>query len=350
MIGNHLLKGWSKTQTLVALSSGESELYATLKVASEGLGLISIARDLGIQLEGEVWGDASAALGIIKRGGLRRTQQIDTGLLWIQEVAAQKRLKFGKVLGRDNPADLFTKYLDWETVLRHCMRASTTCDDGRAETAPKLHLLKAVWEVDDEDNSEEINAILSGMYRSVTTYEPDEFGLLQPVMCMLAVRGTGSCRRRPIEPGNNNNNAPLRGIISARTPANDPEGNHNIEPEAKTSEDDGQTVRSVSNGFACEWRYRPHAATRDSQWPRPHHSQRSLCATYQQKDHHNNNNGSNNNNSALLVHNAHHHITTTTNTNNSENTIKDDDDTTTTVSATTTVTTSTTLHRLTQVW
>ena len=36
MIGNHLPKGWSKTQTRVALSSGESELYATLKVASEG--------------------------------------------------------------------------------------------------------------------------------------------------------------------------------------------------------------------------------------------------------------------------------------------------------------------------
>ena len=50
MIGSHLLKGWAKTQTLIALSGGESELYATLKAASEGLGIQSIASDLGISL------------------------------------------------------------------------------------------------------------------------------------------------------------------------------------------------------------------------------------------------------------------------------------------------------------
>merc|ERR1711884_788586 len=54
-MGQHCLKSWSKTQTLIALSSGESELYATLKAASEGLGMISVAKDLGVQLEGEVW-------------------------------------------------------------------------------------------------------------------------------------------------------------------------------------------------------------------------------------------------------------------------------------------------------
>ena len=145
MLGTHLLKGWSKTQTLVALSSGESELYATLKAASEGLGMISIAKDLGIQLDGDVWGDASAALGIIKRRGLGKTRHIDTGLLWIQEVAAEKRLKVGKVLGRDNPADLYTKYLDWDTIQRHCHRMSSIFDEGRAESAPKLHMLKAIW-------------------------------------------------------------------------------------------------------------------------------------------------------------------------------------------------------------
>ena len=112
MLGSHLLKAWSKTQTLVALSSGESELYATLKASSEGLGMISIAKDLGISMDGEVWGDSSAALGIIKRRGLGKTRHIDTGLLWIQEVAAERRLKFGKVLGRDNPANLFTKHFD----------------------------------------------------------------------------------------------------------------------------------------------------------------------------------------------------------------------------------------------
>ena len=109
MIGKHWLKGRAKTQTLVALSSGESELYATLRAASEGLGAQSISKDLGIDLRGEVWGDASAALGIIKRRGLGKTRHIDTGFLWMQQSAAENRLKFGKVLGRDNPAELYTK-------------------------------------------------------------------------------------------------------------------------------------------------------------------------------------------------------------------------------------------------
>ena len=49
-LGEHVLKGWSKTQSLVALSSGESELYATLKAAAEALGMPSMLKDLGWRL------------------------------------------------------------------------------------------------------------------------------------------------------------------------------------------------------------------------------------------------------------------------------------------------------------
>ena len=98
---------------------------------------------------GEVWGDASAVLCIIKRGGLGKTRYIDTGLLWRQEVAAEKRWKFGKALGRDNPADFYTKYLDWETMRRHSERISADVVDGRAATAPELHMMKAMWDTVD---------------------------------------------------------------------------------------------------------------------------------------------------------------------------------------------------------
>ena len=108
-LGRHSIKGWSKTQSLVALSSGESELYATLKAASETLGMLSMMKDLGWLMGGEIWGDASAALGIINRRGLGKTRHIDTGMLWIQQTAAERKLGFHKVLGKDNPADLFTK-------------------------------------------------------------------------------------------------------------------------------------------------------------------------------------------------------------------------------------------------
>ena len=163
-------------------------MYATFKAASEDLGLVSVAKDLGIHVDGEVWGDASVALGIIKRKGLGKTRHIDTGLLWVLEVAAEKLLTFGKVLGRDNPADLYTKHFDWETIARHCGRMSTTFDEGRATTAPKLYMLKAVWEVDDDDHKPVIEPIVSSVHVPSTKYEPAELGLLQPIMSLLRAR------------------------------------------------------------------------------------------------------------------------------------------------------------------
>ena len=69
-IGNHVVESWSKTQALIALSSGESELYAALKAAAETLGVIAMLADFGLTMAGEIWGDAQATLGIINRNGL----------------------------------------------------------------------------------------------------------------------------------------------------------------------------------------------------------------------------------------------------------------------------------------
>ena len=149
MAGSHVLKTWSKTQSLIALSSGESEFYAALKASAETLGMLSIMRDLGWTMHGEVFGDASAALGIINRKGLGRTRHIDTGLLWIQQTAAEKRLAYHKVLGTDNPADLMTKYLSKEVIGKHCCAMGVEFPAGRAITAPALHnvlITRALWQ------------------------------------------------------------------------------------------------------------------------------------------------------------------------------------------------------------
>ena len=133
------MKGWSKIQALIALSSGESEFYASLKAAAETLGMLSMLLDFGWKLHGEVWGDANAALGIINRNGLGKTRHLDIGLLWIQQVAAEQRLKFGKVLGVNNPADLFTKYLDEKTARHHTHNLGYKEMEGRPSDAPQLH-------------------------------------------------------------------------------------------------------------------------------------------------------------------------------------------------------------------
>ena len=145
MMGKHIVKSWSKTQSLVALSSGESELYAALKSVAETPGLMSMLKDLNWTTEGKVYGDASAALGIIHRIGLGKTRHIDTSLLWIQHTAAERHLTFTKVLGKNNPADIFTKYLDQNTSDAHLKTTNYYVIAGRATEAPKLHLVSQSW-------------------------------------------------------------------------------------------------------------------------------------------------------------------------------------------------------------
>ena len=51
MRGGHCLRHWSSTQTTVALSLSEAELGGIAKGMSHGLGLSSVALDLGVYLK-----------------------------------------------------------------------------------------------------------------------------------------------------------------------------------------------------------------------------------------------------------------------------------------------------------
>ena len=48
------------------------------------MGMLAMARDLGLDLCGRISNDASAALGIIQRQGLGKLRHIATQFLWIQ--------------------------------------------------------------------------------------------------------------------------------------------------------------------------------------------------------------------------------------------------------------------------
>ena len=60
LLGGHLLKHWASTQKKITLSSGEAELGAVVRGFSEALGIQSVARDLGVELEPEVHADSSS--------------------------------------------------------------------------------------------------------------------------------------------------------------------------------------------------------------------------------------------------------------------------------------------------
>ncbi len=70
MLGTHQISCWPTTQAIVALSSGAAELYAMVKGAARTLGIVSLANDFGMILDGKVRSDASAAIGIVDRTGV----------------------------------------------------------------------------------------------------------------------------------------------------------------------------------------------------------------------------------------------------------------------------------------
>ena len=136
---------------MVALSSGEAELYSITKAASQALGIMSLGADLGIEPRGKIHSDANAALGIIQRQRLGKLRHINVQYLWIKDRICGGELAAAKVLGRDNPADLFAKYLPVVDMQRRCEALSFSTRTSRAETAPQLAVITA----GDLDNNNE---------------------------------------------------------------------------------------------------------------------------------------------------------------------------------------------------
>ena len=112
MIGGCNVKHWSKTQTTIALSSGEAELNGIGQGIAQGLGVQSICRDLGFHHGLRVHTDATAAIGIARRRGMGKIRHLDCTDLWVQEVVRTGRVELLKVPGADNPADVLTKYVE----------------------------------------------------------------------------------------------------------------------------------------------------------------------------------------------------------------------------------------------
>ena len=109
-----------------------------VKGASDGLGLHSLARDLGLDLSIELHTDSSAALGICWRTGIGRVRHLAVGQLWVQERLRAGEFRLYKVDGTENPADLLTKHLAAASVGACLRRLSVGPEGGRAASSPAV--------------------------------------------------------------------------------------------------------------------------------------------------------------------------------------------------------------------
>ena len=163
MVGKHCIKTWSKTQAVIAKSSAEAELYGVVRGATEALGMCSLYKDFGKQMNIQVHIDAAAAKGIIERRGLSKVRHIDVNVLWLQEVCARKILPVDKVPGEDNPADLTTKHLTSQKVAKYVNTMNMTFEEGRATKAAQLHSTIKRNGVQGLDNFQNIDRAMSSI-------------------------------------------------------------------------------------------------------------------------------------------------------------------------------------------
>ena len=136
--GGHCLRHWSSTQPTIALSSGEAELGRISKGLSQGIGLLSIAQDLGFDFSLNVKTDATAAIGMSRRLGVGKTSHLDTSLLWVQQHVRDGDVVLENDLGSLNPADALTKYVTGPELRGHLARMNLEHREGRPESAPQL--------------------------------------------------------------------------------------------------------------------------------------------------------------------------------------------------------------------
>ena len=137
-LGDHVLKSWSSSQSIIALSTGEAELYALNKASATAMGMKSLLMDLGVELEVKVFTDATTGKAMAVRRGLGKVRHIAVNELWIQERVQNGDIKVIKIKNKYNPADLMTKHLsnlEIVTIMEHLNHEHA---QGRSEHAPEL--------------------------------------------------------------------------------------------------------------------------------------------------------------------------------------------------------------------
>ena len=132
---SHYIKSLSKPQSLIALSSAESELYALVNASAEAMDFQSVIRDLGQSWSTVVCSDASASLGVIQFQSLEN----DDNYWFVQSLNARNVVQYAKVSGSNTPADVCTKILNAELMAKHVSVVDGRYNAGRSTLSPEVH-------------------------------------------------------------------------------------------------------------------------------------------------------------------------------------------------------------------
>ena len=167
---------------MIALSSGEAEFYSLTKGIAQGMGMQSLLRDMGVDLELRLMTDATTGKAIASRRGLGKIRHIETHELWVQDAVLKGRVTVVKLKNVFNTADVLTKYVDRRTLEEAVSQLQHQFEEGRSSAAPTLgsvsrlqlpdkvieEILEELEAVDDEDdNDDEHHEVLHLLVRAL---------------------------------------------------------------------------------------------------------------------------------------------------------------------------------------
>lgn len=154
-IGPHVVKTWSSTKQMIALSSSAVEFYVLLKCVCQTFGIMNLALDFGIKFRAVVHIDARVAFAVSQQQGLGQFRHIDVRRFWwLQERIKAGDIKANKVNGTENLADLMAKHLSGDEILKRLGDIDFEVAKGRADKSLTPNIVANVdvdqWVRDDQ--------------------------------------------------------------------------------------------------------------------------------------------------------------------------------------------------------
>ena len=103
---------------------------------------MSTIRDMNKSFTSALFSDASAALGIVQRQGLGKLRHIDCNYLFVQNLNAEEVIRFVKVAGCDNPADLRAKGFGGDLIKKFTEHVNSVFSEGRPMMCPTISAIQ----------------------------------------------------------------------------------------------------------------------------------------------------------------------------------------------------------------
>lgn len=172
------------TQSVQALSSGEAEFNGIHRGALLGVYVSNVLAEWGIHVHPQILNDSSAALAMAQRLGVGAVRHMSLRQAFLQEIVRRKRISLKKCAGVDNPADVGTKHLPKEDMMK-CLRTlnisrwkhfTTSCSVFARCCSSKSKRFGASWALHA--------AMLAGLTHQVSGTPPKDDTVI--VNCSLA--------------------------------------------------------------------------------------------------------------------------------------------------------------------